>query len=432
MANSNEKIENIWLKNAIKIFVIISIIFVAISSLKVEAATLSLSSPSSNVLVGGTFDVSLILDTKDVPVNIIESELFFPPDKLQLAAPSFGESIIQMWPTPPLFSNEEGRVYLVGGKPSPGINTRKGLILTLTFRVVSAGQGEIRFGKKSSVLANDGAGTDVLRDKSSISFLSSFPPSYGPLISSPTHPDQGKWYQNNSPVFIWTRSSLTESYSYKIDHDPKGLPDQVADSSSTTVSYNNIGNGIWYFHLIEKASGVWGGASHYAVKIDNELPDPFTVNATPSKETISQSPVFRFSTSDGFSGLDHYEMKIVPLSSGEKEGVEFFRVSSPYQAVNWKVGRYLVVVRAIDNAGNTKDESVTVSSINLFSKFIGQEGVDLVIAVIPWFWVVIGFIIILIAFLIIFIRLWIKHREHLRHAFSEDLKKFFKLIRNKE
>lgn len=431
MQNKNIKIKiKFFKKVALTIFVMG--LFAGIGVGKAEAASLSLSSPNSNVLVGGTFDVSLMLDTSDVPVNIIESELYFPPDKLQLATPSFGESIIQMWPTPPLFSNEEGRVYLVGGKPTPGINTRKGLILTLTFRVVSAGSGQIKFGGKTSVLANDGAGTDVLRDKYSISFSSSFPPSFGPVITSPTHPDQGKWYQNNSPVFNWTRSSLAESYSYKIDHDPKGLPDQASDSSSTSVSYNNIGNGIWYFHLIEKASGVWGGASHFAVKIDSELPEPFTVNATPSKETISQSPVFRFSTTDGFSGLDHYEMKIVPLSQSEKEGVEFFRVTSPYQAVNWQVGRYLVVVRAIDNAGNTRDESVTVSSINLFSKFIGQEGVDLVVAVIPWFWVVIGFIIILVVFLIIFIRLWIKHKEHLTHAFSEDVKKFFKLIRNKE
>lgn len=418
------------MKIVLTIFVIA--LFAGISVSKAEAATLNLSSPNSNVLVGGTFDVSLILDTKDVPVNIIESELFFPPDKLQLAAPSFGESIIQMWPTPPLFSNEEGRVYLVGGKPSPGINTRKGLILTLTFRVVSSGQGEIRFGKKSSVLANDGAGTDVLQTRLPISFKATFPPSYGPIISSPTHPDQEKWYSNNNPVFIWTRSTLGESYSYKIDHDPKGLPDQVADSSSTTVTYNNIGNGIWYFHLIEKASGVWGGASHYAVKIDSELPEPFNVNATPGKETVSQSPVFRFSTSDAISGLDHFEMKIVPLSSGEKTGVEFFRVTSPYQALNWNVGRYLVVVRAIDKAGNTRDESITVSSINLFSKFVSQEGANLVVAVVPWVWIIIAIAIILISFLIIYLRLWVNYREHLRYAFAEDIKKFKKLIRNED
>ncbi len=402
-------------------------------SKNVDAASLYLSPQNSSVLVGGTLNVSLVLDTDDKAVNVIESELFFPPDKLQLAAPSFGESIIQIWPTPPLFSNSEGRVYLIGGKPSPGITTKNGTVLTLTFKVVSAGSGEIRFGKKSSVLANDGAGTDVLNSKTTASFNATFPPSFGPKIFSPTHPNQDKWFSNSNPLFYWNRSSISEDFSFKLDHDPKGMPDIIPDGGgATSTSYSGIENGIWYFHLIEKIGGVWGGASHYAIKVDSDKPDAFTIYTTPSKETISQSPVFRFSTNDSFSGIDHYEMKIVPLSLSEKEGVIFFRVSSPYQAINWKVGRYLIVVRAIDNAGNVRDESVTVSSLNLFSKFISQEGVDLIVGVVPWIWIIFAGIIILLIFLIMFVRLWLEHREHLTHAFLEDIKKFLKLIRNKD
>lgn len=397
----------------------------------VSAAGLYLIPPSSNVLVGGNFNVSLVLNTKDVPINIVESELFFPPDKLQLAAPSFGESIIQIWPTPPVFSNVDGRVYLVGGKPSPGITTRKGVVLTLAFKVVGSGTGEIKFGPKSSVLANDGAGTDLLIEKTSAFFSATFPPSLGPVISSPTNSDQRKWYSNNSPVFNWPNDPLAEDYSYRIDHDPNGSVGEVSRGTSTSASFTNLANGIWYFHLREKANGVWGGTSHYAVKIDNEPPEPFMVSVSPSDRTVSQSPIFRFSTSDALSGLDHFEMKIVPLSSGDTEAVSFFEASSPYQAVNWKVGRYLVVVRAIDKAGNTRDETVTASSDNPLSKLIGQEGVNLIFAVIPWIWVIFAAALILFIIFLIFLNLWIRHHLHLHAAFREDLRKLTGIFKKK-
>lgn len=428
MTNNNEK----TLKNLAIALVTIGIFFVGISGSRVEAATLYLVPKSSNVLVGGTFDLSLVLDTKDAPINVVESELFFPPDKLQLASPSFGESIIQIWPTPPVFSNKEGRVYLVGGIPAPGLNTPEGIVLTLTFRVVSTGGGEIRFGNKTSVLAHDGAGTDVLTEKSSAYFRSSLPPSFGPIISSPTHPDQEKWYSNNSPVFLWTKSPASEGFSFEIDNNPKGFPDTVTDATATTTSFANIKNGIWYFHLKEKAEGVWGGTSHYAVKIDDEPPEPFMINVSPSTRTVSQSPVFRFGTSDALSGLDHLEMKIVPLSSGVEEQLTFFETTSPYQAINWKLGRYLVLVRAKDYAGNTRDESVTVSSANLFSRFFDQEGVDLIIAFIPWIWIILGTILVIFVVLFVFTNLWMRQRLHLRTAFREDTRRLSRFILRKK
>ena len=103
-----------------------------------HAAILRLNPGIVSGLVGATFDLSVILDTKSISANLIEVELFFPSDKLQLTSPSVGKSIIQFWPTPPLFSNTDGRVYFAGGAPSPGINVSDGLVLTLNFRAISS------------------------------------------------------------------------------------------------------------------------------------------------------------------------------------------------------------------------------------------------------------------------------------------------------
>lgn len=417
-----------YLKNLARALVAIGILFLSISSSMAEAATLRLSPRSGDFLVGGSFDVSLILDTEGAPINIVESELFFPPDKLQLASPSFGKSIIQIWPTPPIFSNKEGRVYLVGGIPAPGINTSNGLVLTLTFSVISPGSGEIKFGKKTSVLAHDGAGTDVLDKKLGGIFIFSLPPSLGPKIFSPTHPDQDKWYQNNSPVFTWEESPVSEAYSFAIDSNPRGFPDTKEDGTATTTSYEGLSNSIWYFHLREKANGVWSGASHYAVKIDNEPPPSFTINVSPSQRTSNRRPVFRFSPTDGLSGLDHTEMKIVPLSFGPSARVSLFETVSPYQASNWKLGRYQVIVRAIDGAGNTRDETVTVSVVGQLARFISLEGLDLIFVLIPWTWIILVALLVLVVVGTLFLNLWLNHRHHLRHAFIEDVEKMLQIF----
>ena len=84
------------------------------------SAIVSLSPGSGTFLVGSTFDVSIVLDTKGIAVNTAEIELMFPSDKLQLTNPSVGQSIIQLWPAPPVFSNPEGKANFAAGIPRPG------------------------------------------------------------------------------------------------------------------------------------------------------------------------------------------------------------------------------------------------------------------------------------------------------------------------
>jgi hypothetical protein len=407
----------------VKLFIAAIILFAAFSMLpgKVSAATLLLRPGSGNFLVGGTFDLSIILDTKDVTINTVEAELLFPRDKIQLANNSIGKSIIQFWPAVPEFSNEKGRVYFAGAIPSPGINVSEGVVLTLTFRVISLGEAEIKFGDKTSVLANDGKGTNVLNQKPSAFFKFSLAPPQGPAISSPTHPDQEKWYQDNNPLFIWSKNQFSEGFSFDFNHDPSGTPDTTVDGTEATASFQNVENGVWYFHLREKAGGVWGGTSHYGVRIDNQAPAAFKVNISPSNRTTNQSPIIRFFTTDALSGLDHYEIKIISLSSDEAAQALFFEATSPYQAIKLKPGRYQVVVRALDKAKNTRDQTVTLSVVGAVSRFIYPEGIDLMFIFIPWVWTILIVAILLLLVLLILLNLFRKHHHHIKSAVREDI-----------
>lgn len=394
----------------------------------VGGAALFLRPASGSFLVGSTFDLSIVLDTKGAAANTVEVELLFPADKIQIANPSIGISVVQVWAAPPSFSNREGKMYFVGGIPSPGIVTSDGIVLTLTFRVIAPGSGEIKFGAKSSVLANDGRGTDMLDQKPSAFFNFLVPPPQGPAVSSPTHPDQNRWYRDTSPMFVWSRSSFATGYSYSIDHDPNGFADTIVEGNVTTVSIQDLKSGIWYFHLRERADSVWGGISHYVVKIDNQPPASFKVNVSPAKRTTNPNPIFRFFTTDAFSGLDYFKMKIISLSGKTVNESFFFEISSPYQAPNFEHGRYQVIVRAVDKAGNSKDEAVTMNIVGSFYQFIKPEGIDLAIFFMPWAEIINFMTLAVIIFAIILLLIWRTHHHHLGHALREDFKKILNIL----
>lgn len=411
------------MRKAVIIFLLV-IAALVFSSFRVQAAALRLSPAAGSFVLGSTFDVSVVLNTQGAAVNTIEVELLFPPEKLQIANPSLGRSVVQIWASPPTFSNQEGRIYFIGGIPAPGINTSEGIVQSFTFRVVAPGEARITFGRNSSVLANDGLGTDVLKQTSPASFRLILPPAQGPEIFSPTHPEQGKWYKDPNPILKWTSVVNSQGFSYAIDHDPTGAPDTEVDTLDAEASFSDLESGIWYFHVRERAGSTWGGVSHYALNIDTIPPASFGIKTSPGERTSSKNPILRFFTTDSLSGFDHFEIKLVPLRSGPGDTTFFFEAGSPYQLSGLEAGRYETVIRAYDKAGNFRDESVTLNILSSIFQFVSPEGVDLILFFVPWGIFLPILSLALIILLILFIRMWHRHQHHLRHAFREDFKRF--------
>src|SRR3989344_3807012 len=144
------------------IFCVLCGFFPVFAFAQTGSAGLFLRPSQGSFFVGSTFDVSIVLDTKDIAINTVGVELLFPPDILQVASPSTGHSIVQIWVAPPLLSNREGKIYFIGGIPSPGLKTSNGIVLTVTFRAIAPGEAKVTFGPKTNILANDGLGTDGL------------------------------------------------------------------------------------------------------------------------------------------------------------------------------------------------------------------------------------------------------------------------------
>ena len=403
---------NLLIKGYI-VFVAVCAIFIA-SALPVSAAQLILSPASGTFTVGSTFDVSIFLDSEDQSVNVVNAEVLFPPDKLQLVSPTTGQSIISVWTAQPVFNNKDGLIQLTGGIPG-GIKVSRGLITTLTFRVKQTGNPVlIRFSDKSSVLANDGKGTAVLSGFQNGIVNLILPPPAGPVVSSETHPDQSEWYSNKNVILRWASVNPVEKYSYIIDKNPVGIPDNIADGDNTNVVYKDLDNGVHYFHIKSLRDGTWGGVTHFGINIDAEAPAEFPVEVIPSSRTSSKNQIINFLTTDSLSGIAYYEVKTIPLSQGVTAGEPLFvEATSPHQFA-LDLGSYDVIIRAHDNAGNYRDVQQRIKIVAPFLEFVTDQGVRIIGgAIIPWMWVwiLITFFILVAGFLAWFTRRW-HHSVH--------------------
>ncbi len=80
-------------------------------------------------------------------------------------------------------------------------------------------------------------------------------------LTSPTHPDAGTWYGNDSPGFDWDVQDGV-GYSYSIDQSQDGVPDTTTDTVSedgTAATEGPLADGTWYFHVRPVAIGAGGG-----------------------------------------------------------------------------------------------------------------------------------------------------------------------------
>ena len=380
-----------------------------------DGASLSLSPSSGTFIVNNTFDVSIILNTNGRSVNAVDAILKFPPDKLQVVSPSLGKSVIGIWATPPTFNNQNGTLRFQGGIPSPGINTSSGVISTITFRVRSIGTATVNLSDESKVFLNDGLGTNVLTNKSGGIYNLMLPPPAGPTVVSPTHPDQTKWVTNTTVIFEWSGEVGAKGYSYMLNEEPVSTPDDISEGSNAGVAYKNLQDGTHYFHIKALKGNFWGGITHYAVRIDATPPAEFKIDISPAARTTSKLPIIDFFTTDNLSGIDHYEMKIIPLNP-ENIGTEFstesFFIETQGRYIPPKeleLGDYDIIVRAYDVAGNVRE---VVQRLNIVNPFFSTSEEGLGIAgkfVIPWIYV---FITIITLILLLMYSLWIVLRIH--------------------
>ncbi len=340
--------------------VIVSGIFGRVDPAAAAGASLNISPAGGTYQVGGLLDVSFVVDTGGESINAVAADVLFPPDKLQVVNPVASTSFISVWVAPPAYSNTDGTIHFQGGLPNPGIKTSGGVISTVSFRVKAPGRAIIKYAPTSKVLRNDGEGTNILTSTSSAEFTLKIPPPAGPLVSSPTHPDQNLWYNNPQVQLTWEPAENAGGYSSSFDQTAKSTPDETVDTTSTATSVKASSDGVWYFHLRAKTDS-WGGTTSYPIQIDTTPPAAYTPKLDRDVVTVQDSGTLRFLTSDAASGIDHYEVKEV--TNDTSTSTLFVEAGSPYTISQHPAGNYEYIVRAFDRAGNFTDSSAKLTVV---------------------------------------------------------------------
>lgn len=135
----------------------------------VKNTTISLVSEENVFMVDQIFPVNVVVDTEKA-ANAFEATIHFPQDSVEVVGISKKDSIVNIWVQEPSFSNELGIIEFVGGifgfKEFIGNDT----LVTLFFKPNRSGKISIDF-FEAAVLASDGKGTDILKEKIGAEYL---------------------------------------------------------------------------------------------------------------------------------------------------------------------------------------------------------------------------------------------------------------------
>lgn len=335
-------------------------------------ASLYLVPDSGIVRIGDIFTLTLRVSTDSDAINASEARIVFPTQLLEVVNVSKAGSIFALWPQEPAFSGSGGTISFAGGLPSPGFKGTAGKLITITFRAKNAGTAKINFAS-GAVLADDGFGTNILAGMFGATYTISgvtpitpppAPPTIRPgapsepVIFSPTHPESNKWYPQNKPEFQWILPRDITTISYVLDQNPDTIPDSFPEELSEETSFENVPDGVSYFHLKFKNLGGWGATSRRKIQVDITPPERFEIDVKEGVYTTEHEPTITFEAKDATSGVDYYELiidggNVVHLEKNNNE------IKLPYL----EIGVHKIEVRAYDLAGNMRSNFLDVEII---------------------------------------------------------------------
>jgi hypothetical protein len=328
-----------------------------------SAATLELVPASATVPVGGIVNSSVLISSSDQAMNAVSGTLTFSPSQFEVVSVSKAGSVLTLWVQDPAFSNSDGTVTFGGIVPNPGYQGSRGKVLSVTLRAKRAGQAVVSF-SDSSVLANDGNGTNILTTAlpASYTVTSSAPsppatpvpaaPAIGPEvhITSSSHPDETRWYQATHAVLDWTNAPDVTAVKLSYDRDANGSP-QVTYDEPLAHKELDLTDGIWYFHLREKTAAGLGRTAHYRIQIDTAPPTVPSISFPNGARTATTSIATRFVATDAESGVDHYALAL----DGRTQEISADKGKGDYALPVTTAGPHTLVVTVFDKAGNSSE-----------------------------------------------------------------------------
>lgn len=145
-----------------KIFVAIALVAFIIPGIS-SAAMLTLRPSTGTYYAGDTFSIAVIVSSPNQSINAASGILEYPTMLLDVVSVAKSNSILDQWLPPgakgPVIDRTKG-IITFEGVGTGGYKGSAGDVFTVTFKAKVAGNAKLLF-TKSSILANDGLGTNV-------------------------------------------------------------------------------------------------------------------------------------------------------------------------------------------------------------------------------------------------------------------------------
>lgn len=120
--------------------------------------------------LGEIFSMRVDVGNLKTSINAVQADIEFDADKIEVVDVTTRESFASIFINKEI-NNSYGWLRITGGIPNPGYVGDDTLFSTVYFRGTKPGVASVRFLPSSMVLANDGKGTNILRDYPTTSYL---------------------------------------------------------------------------------------------------------------------------------------------------------------------------------------------------------------------------------------------------------------------
>lgn len=338
-------------------------------------ATLYLSPSNGTYSVGDTFNVNVVLNSGGgTGVNASDGNINFDKDYLVVKKVSKDSSVFNLWTTEPTFSNSAGTITYSGGSPS-AYKGSSGVIMSISFMVLKAGEGGAIF-SSASALAADGQGTNILSNTSGgkYTFKEKAPtetkppttpttPPTGtppqttagllpptPKVESATHPSEDIWYSNNNPEFKWKLLPDISGVSFILDQSSSTDPGKTSGGIIETKTLSGAPDGKDYFHVKFQNKNGWGPITNRRILVDVTPPEEFLITINNEEDPTNPQPKLVFLTKDATSGIKNYQFNL----NGEMKDIQQpDYLKEPYAFPVLKPGLHKLIISVYDQAGNS-------------------------------------------------------------------------------
>lgn len=174
-----------------------------------------------------------------------------------------------------------------------------------------------------------------------------------PRLRVPLYPDESKWYNQvgNAVVFWDVPADITDVSARVV----RTKTSDTGTAENELLSGKDLGvldDGIWYARVQFKNSKGWGPAAYYGISIDTAPPSPFKLGVD-NPESDNPAPEISYETQDALSGIDRYEIRV--------DGADLFLSTSTSSVLPAQApGEHIILVRAVDRAGNFAENAITL------------------------------------------------------------------------